>query len=66
MSAYTEANFNSCLDAISTIKAQRDKAVRMADALIYREMTGKDMLLMERELSDLKAEIVIYHTRKKP
>jgi hypothetical protein len=65
MSAYTEQNFNSCLDAISIIAAQRDSAVRMADALLYRDMSSKDMLLMEKQLSDLKAEIVVYHTRKK-
>lgn len=65
MSAYTEQNFNSCLEAIGTIKAQRDKAVRMADALLYREMSSKDMLLIEKELYDLKADIIAYHTRKK-
>lgn len=33
MSAYTEKNFNACLDAISDIRGQRDEAIRIARSL---------------------------------
>jgi hypothetical protein len=33
MSAYTEKNFNACLDAISVIRGQRDEAIRIARSL---------------------------------
>jgi hypothetical protein len=33
MTAYTEANFNACLEVINVIRGQRDEAIRIARSL---------------------------------
>lgn len=71
MTAYTEKNFNACLDAISKIKTQRDTAVRVADALLrleeedyHDQMCDCTHCLMGKVLARLKEEIKEFQTRK--
>jgi len=40
MTAYTETNFNACLDAIVVIRGQRDEAIRIARSLSI--LSGED------------------------
>lgn len=73
MSAYTEKNFDACLDAIGIIKRQRDSAIRIADALIRIEIVDRgyhdsmcdcEVCLLGKSLSQLKTDVAVYHTRK--
>lgn len=74
MSAYTEANFNSCLDAISSIRVQRDTAIRIADALIECLFPCQDkacdcnICLLRDRLDEVKADVIAYQKtqQKKP
>jgi hypothetical protein len=68
MSAYTEKNFDACLDAIITIKSQRDKAIAIAEA--YRNITpeiddinGSEYILASA-LSGLKLQVAEFQKPK--
>jgi hypothetical protein len=68
MSAYTETNFNACLDHIIEIKNQRDEAIRIATLL---EMLAEEDLpeyhpefgLLGKRLSDLKLKVIAYQNK---
>lgn len=72
MSAFTEKNFDACLEAISAIRSQRDEAVRLADALALllvaadHEFKGGCQCMKcdaQRELTNLKVHILTYHSK---
>jgi hypothetical protein len=64
MSAYTESNFNACLDAICIIKKQRDTAIRIAECFDIAGLEKRDRLLLSERLADLQREVRDFQNRK--
>jgi hypothetical protein len=63
---YTESKFNACLDAISSIRRQRDSAIRVADALLQclypcqDRARNCDICLLRDKLDEVKADVIAY------
>jgi hypothetical protein len=63
--AYTENNFNACLDHIVLIKGQRDEAIRIATLM---EIMAEEELpdyhpefgALSKQLSNLKLKVIAY------
>ena len=77
MPAYTETNFNACLEVISAFKSQRDAALRLAHrySKLVTEEIGQHISTdcpcgiceLEKQLSTLTASVIAYqlqHQRK--
>jgi hypothetical protein len=66
MTAYTEKNFDACLDAISAIRSHRDAALRIADALLKElypctdSFCNCDICLLKKQLDALKVSVITY------
>jgi len=67
MSAYTEKNFNACLDHILAIRSHRDSALRIADAVFrlleedyHDQMCDCGICLLRGQFETLKVDVIAY------
>lgn len=67
MSAYTEKNFNACLDSIIEIRNQRDEAIRIARSFaLFNEEDYHDQMCdcksckLNGRLDDLIGRVIAY------
>jgi len=68
--AYTESNFNKCLDVVSAIRRQRDEAIRIAEGMenLLEVQCGKhsftecpcNICRYQKQLSNLKLHVISY------
>jgi len=64
MTAYTEHNFNACLEAIIVIRSQRDEAIRIARSLSILNDEDHDQMCdckrckLEERLEELISKVI--------